>query len=235
MGRLSTLKLQIAGLVPVPAGIREKVVTWHSLKKTDNASGPKPGDDASIEPVIKLLTLSNIELSAFVEAEIEKNPVLEAAPSQPLTDRTGQSDHPTVETIGELTNQTELETSAKSLSENLGTSLENVYPDEQDYRSPATDNAKTKEEYDSRISTGGLQLSSAVSAHDQTVADYTAARETLQDTLMGQLAISGTSITHSKIATDIIDNLDPAGYQRPFAASAGVSGALHRPEMRPAA
>ena len=179
---------------------------------------------------IKLLTLSNIELSAFVEAEIEKNPVLEAAPSQPLTDRTGQSDHPTVETIGELTNQTELETSAKSLSENLGTSLENVYPDEQDYRSPATDNAKTKEEYDSRISTGGLQLSSAVSAHDQTVADYTAARETLQDTLMGQLAISGTSITHSKIATDIIDNLDPAGYQRPFAASAGVSGALHRPE-----
>ena len=78
-------------------------------QKTDNASGPKPGDDASIEPVHKLLTLSNIELSAFVEAEIEKNPVLEAAPSQPLTDRTGQSDHPTVETIGELTNQTELE------------------------------------------------------------------------------------------------------------------------------
>ena len=31
---------------------------------------------------------------------------------------------------------------------------------------------------------------------------------------MGQLAISGTSITHSKIATDIIDNLDPAGYLR---------------------
>ena len=81
-----------------------------------------------------------------------------------------------------------------------------------DHRQQTT--RRPKKEYDSRISTGGLQLSSAVSAHDQTVADYTAARETLQDTLMGQLAISGTSITHSKIATDIIDNLDPAGYLR---------------------
>ncbi|MGI9364834.1 MAG: RNA polymerase factor sigma-54 [Rhizobiaceae bacterium] len=163
---------------------------------------------------IKLLTLSNIELAAFVEAEIEKNPVLEAAPNQPLSDRTGQADQPVVDAVRDLTNDTELETSAKALSENLGTSLENVYPDEQDYRAPASDNAKTKEEYDSRISTGGLQLSSAVSAHDQTVADYTAAQETLQDTLTGQLAISGAPITISKIASDIIDNLDPAGYLR---------------------
>ena len=122
-GRLSTLKLQIAGLVPVPAGIREKVVTWHSLKKLTMRQGQSLVMTPQLSQSIKLLTLSNIELSAFVEAEIEKNPVLEAAPSQPLTDRTGQSDHPTVETIGELTNQTELETSAKSLSENLGTSL----------------------------------------------------------------------------------------------------------------
>ncbi|NKB54301.1 MAG: RNA polymerase factor sigma-54 [Rhizobiaceae bacterium] len=163
---------------------------------------------------IKLLALSNIELAAFVEDEMERNPFLEIKPQEPSEDRNA-TDHSTDSVApSDLTGQTELETSAKSLSENLGTSIENVYPDEQDYRNGTKDNAKSKEEYDSRISSGGLQLSGNASAHDQSVADYTAAHETLRDKLVSQLAISAASVTIIMIATDIIDNLDEAGYLR---------------------
>ena len=163
---------------------------------------------------IKLLALSNIELVAFVEAEMEKNPFLEINDQ----DRGETPPSAAVEVDNsappELTAQTELETSAKSLSENLGTSIENVYPDEQDYRTSVKDNAKSKEEYDSRIGSGGLQLSGAASVHDQSVADYTAAHETLRDKLIAQLSIAGASIETTMVATDIIDNLDEAGYLR---------------------
>ncbi len=163
---------------------------------------------------IKLLALSNIELAAFVEDEMERNPFLEIKPQEPGEDRNA-TDHSMESAVpSDLTGQTELETSAKSLSENLGTSIENVYPDEQDYRNRTKDNAKSKEEYDSRISSGGLQVSGNASAHDQSVADYTAAHETLRDKLVGQLAISAASVTIIMIATDIIDNLDDAGYLR---------------------
>ena len=163
---------------------------------------------------IKLLALSNIELAAFVESEMERNPFLEINPNEPGDERNA-TDHAMVsEAPTDLTGQTELETSAKSLSENLGTSIENVYPDEQDYRKATQDNAKSKEEYDSRVSSGGLQVSGNASVHDQSVADYTAAHETLRDKLIGQLSISGSSVSLIKVATDIIDNLDEAGYLR---------------------
>ncbi|MEP0940208.1 MAG: RNA polymerase factor sigma-54 [Rhizobiaceae bacterium] len=166
---------------------------------------------------IKLLAMSNIELSAFVEAEMEKNPFLEInnqERGETTTNASASAVESEVAAPSDLTGQTELETSAKSLSENLGTSIENVYPDEQDYRSTVTDNAKSKEEYDSRIGSGGLQLSGGASVHDQSVADYTAAHETLRDKLIAQLSIAGASIEVTMVATDIIDNLDEAGYFR---------------------
>lgn len=163
---------------------------------------------------IKLLALSNIELAAFVENEMERNPFLEIKPNEPVDERNAAELTVDTEAPADLTGRTELETSAKSLSENLGTSIENVYPDEQDYRQPSKDNAKSKEEYDSRISSGGLQMSGKASVHDQSVADYTAAHETLRDKLIGQLSLSGASVSLIKIATDIIDNLDDAGYLR---------------------
>ncbi|MEP1208833.1 MAG: RNA polymerase factor sigma-54 [Rhizobiaceae bacterium] len=163
---------------------------------------------------IKLLALSNIELAAFVESEMERNPFLEIKPNEPAEERNTAQQAVESDTPSDLTGQTELETSAKSLSENLGTSIENVYPDEQDYRNRSKDNAKSKEEYDSRISSGGLQVSGNASVHDQSVADYTAAHETLRDKLVGQLSLSGASVSLIKIANDIIDNLDDAGYLR---------------------
>lgn len=166
---------------------------------------------------IKLLALSNIELAAFVENELERNPFLENdnADSSSIAKPNGDgANEASPEAIRDLTSNAQLETSAQSISENLGTSIENVYPDEQDYRPTSSENAKTREEHDSRVSAGGLQVSGTMSAHDKTVADYTASHETLRDKLLAQLSLSGASTDIIFIATDIIDNLDEAGYLR---------------------
>ncbi len=125
---------------------------------------------------IKLLTLSNIELSAFVEEEIERNPFLE---------RDKRTD---------------------------GASTEKRAADEQPQQAPET--APSPTDNSTRISTGGLQLSQNNSSHDQQIADYTANQVNLRDHLMGQLAIAGVSPELSLITTDMIDNLDDAGYLR---------------------
>ncbi|MEE9314656.1 MAG: RNA polymerase factor sigma-54 [Rhizobiaceae bacterium] len=168
---------------------------------------------------IKLLTLSNIELAAFVEDEIERNPFLERDVRIDGQDTDNRSTEPSEttefsDTVPDLTSNNDLETSAKSLSENIGTSIENVYPDEPDYSDRTKENAKNKEAYDNSVSTGGLQVTGAGTSHDQQIADYTATKETLRDHLMGQLAIAGTSPEMGFIVTDMIDNLDDAGYLR---------------------
>ncbi len=167
---------------------------------------------------IKLLTLSNIELANFVEDEIEQNPFLEPDTRQDgqATDHRGNEiqNNQTNDIASELTANTELETSAQSLSENIGTSIENVYPDEQDYRKGEADNALTKEFYETSISAGGLQVSQNGSSHDQQIADYTATQTTLRDHLLAQLTIARASPELGFVVTDLIDNLDDAGYLR---------------------
>ena len=86
---------------------------------------------------IKLLQLSSLDLAAYVEAELEKNPLLERASDGDESPREspeaeasvsegGESgDEGTADWIGE-----EMETSRTSMEEGLGTELENVFPDD---------------------------------------------------------------------------------------------------------
>src|SRR6202158_4081883 len=84
---------------------------------------------------IKLLQLSSLDLAAYVEGELERNPLLEragedeapspgAAPESPAVERDEDST-PTSDWIGE-----NLETSRTSMEQGLGTELENVFPDD---------------------------------------------------------------------------------------------------------
>ena len=93
---------------------------------------------------IKLLALSNIELAAFVEGEMERNPFLDNEAPEVDTNASGTNNTDLSEQPKDLTGNTELETSARSLSENLGTSIENVYPDEQDYKAGADGKCKVQ-------------------------------------------------------------------------------------------
>ena len=179
---------------------------------------------------IKLLTLSNIELSAFVENEIEQNPFLERdnrtdgqdtdkrnADEQLQTSSAGTSSpspNPSEDNTTELTSQNELETGEKNLEENIGMGVENVYPDERDYLNKPIENTRSSEDHSTRIGSGGLQLSRSSSSHDQQIADYTAKQINLRDHLMAQLAIAGVTAELGFITTDMIDNLDDAGYLR---------------------
>ena len=184
---------------------------------------------------IKLLTLSNIELSDFVENEIERNPFLERdnrtdgqdtdkrnVDEQIPTPSAGTSfsstpdpsPNPSEDNTTDLTSQNELETGEKNLEENIGMGVENVYPDERDYIQKPIENARSSEDHSTRIGTGGLQLSRSSSSHDQQIADYTANQISLRDHLLEQLAIAGVSAELGLITTDMIDNLDDAGYLR---------------------
>ncbi len=167
---------------------------------------------------IKLLTMSNIELATFVESEMERNPFLvadhradgvaEEARERNSEQNTGETE----EHRPSLTLQQDLETSAQALSENLGTSIENTFPDEQDYvRAKKT---KNDDPHDSRLASGGIPVSSRSSAHDQSVADFTADTISLRDHLASQLSLSGANSETMAIAHDIIDNLDESGYLR---------------------
>ena len=88
---------------------------------------------------IKLLQLSSLDLAAYVEAELEKNPLLErasddddapAAAAEPEAVRAesakaARTPRRTPDWIGE-----DMETSRSSMEEGLGTELENVFPDD---------------------------------------------------------------------------------------------------------
>ena len=85
---------------------------------------------------IKLLQLSSLDLAAYVEGELERNPLLERAndddapaqgaeaPESAAPER-DEDTAPTADLIGE-----NLETSRASMEQGLGTELENVFPDD---------------------------------------------------------------------------------------------------------
>src|SRR4051812_34745552 len=96
---------------------------------------------------IKLLQLSNLDLAAYVEGELEKNPLLErAAEGEPgVIDGAAEpvapefnGDREVAEEIGVVADRIDdnLETSRGAIEERLGTDLENEFPD--DAREPAS-------------------------------------------------------------------------------------------------
>ena len=84
---------------------------------------------------IKLLQLSSLDLAAYVEDELERNPLLERATTtrhprrQPRADvqppETGDDGAANADWMG-----ADLETSRSSMEQGLGTELENVFPDD---------------------------------------------------------------------------------------------------------
>src|SRR5689334_6828531 len=80
---------------------------------------------------IKLLQLSSLDLSAYVDAELERNPLLERADDEdgPI------APEPPPETSNGEPNPSdwtgdELETSRDAIEQGMGTELENVFPDD---------------------------------------------------------------------------------------------------------
>jgi RNA polymerase sigma-54 factor len=90
---------------------------------------------------IKLLQLSSLDLAAYVENELEKNPLLERGASE--QDARGAEPPPEQAPSGDATPADwageEMQTSRSAMEEGLGTELENVFPDDSAGKQPSAE------------------------------------------------------------------------------------------------
>src|SRR6186997_3148613 len=92
---------------------------------------------------IKLLQLSSLDLAAYVEGELERNPLLERAGEDeagPAGETQASAPEPDDNTGGADWINAELETSRRSIEQGLGTELENVFPDDSGDKNAAAGN-----------------------------------------------------------------------------------------------
>ncbi|HUO53932.1 MAG TPA: RNA polymerase factor sigma-54 [Rhodoblastus sp.] len=172
---------------------------------------------------IKLLQYSSIELAAFVEEELERNPLLERAEEGPDPTPTG-IDAAAEPASGEMTAEfsvdpgegdwcnAQLETSSEGLAESLGTDIENAFDGDREL-SPAAEQHKLEAMglSDSAWSgVGGGDGAGEVS----NIEAYVAGQSTLAEFLGEQLALATDDAVERMIGLAVIDAIDEAGYLR---------------------
>jgi len=160
---------------------------------------------------IKLLQLSSLDLAAYVEGELERNPLLdraddneapavepeasaaEEAPGEADEDATAASDW-----IG-----ADLETSRSSMEEGLGTELENVFPDDGPEKAAASEAPPPA--YSEWSGSGGSEDGYNLEA-------FVSAETTLADHLAEQMALAISDPVGRMIGRYLINMVDEAGY-----------------------
>jgi len=165
---------------------------------------------------IKLLQLSNLDLAAYVEGELERNPLLERAEGEPGNEAAPEAVEAAVGGEGEAgpaDNAPEdriddsLETSRSAIEERLGTELENEFPDDGGDRVPrkANDAPATPSEWAS-VGSGGRDDG------DYNLESFVSAERTLADHLAEQLTLAINDPVRRMIGQYLIDMVDDAGY-----------------------
>src|SRR3954469_5677789 len=144
---------------------------------------------------IKLLQLSNLDLAAYVDDELEKNPLLERASEGEVpavesaeglfeapSDVSGAVDgEPNAEWMGD-----NLETSRGAMEDQLGTRLDNVFPEDSDQTasSARTDDASATYSEWASVGSGGRDDS------EYNLEAFVSAERTLPEHLAEQLALA---------------------------------------------
>jgi len=152
-----------------------------------------------LQQAIKLLQLSNLELEAFVEAELERNPLLSRDESDNEPER--ESDAPEA--------PAEISADAEARAD-LDTAYDEASPGERatgDAPEPAADVGGAVDW--SRAGSGG--------SFEGTSDDFESAlsrEQTLAEHLHDQLAVARLSGTEAAIASVLIDGVDEGGYLR---------------------
>jgi RNA polymerase sigma-54 factor len=158
-----------------------------------------------LQQAIKLLQLSNLELDAFVEAELERNPLLQRDDGPAETERT-------VEDIAERTpeNLGLDAVSDSAASQQMDAAPDDVSPGERatgDGADPAAEQAGGQIDW-SRTGGGG---SFEGDGHYE---EALTRAPTLVEHLTEQLAVAGLSPAQNVVAGVLIDAVDDAGYLR---------------------
>ena len=166
---------------------------------------------------IRLLTLSNLELDAYVDDQIEQNPLLvRAEPEKPDPGPAEAAAEP-----GELTLDGSMATSVTAIERDLGTSVENAFPDARRDTAP--------EAVGSRLASGA-GTGSGSSGDDVAMIERLERAPTMVDVLQDALATRSMPVRTLAVARALVGFLDEAGYLREgdgeLAVSLGVGAGL---------
>jgi RNA polymerase sigma-54 factor len=154
---------------------------------------------------IKLLQLSSLDLAAYVDNELEKNPLLErgveqdARQAEPAQEAPPSGDATPADWAGE-----EFQTSRSAMEQGLGTELENVFPDDGEPK-PAPAEAPPAAYSEWSGASGG-------SPEGYDLEAFVSAETTLAGHLTEQMALALTDPADRMIGQYLIDMVDEAGY-----------------------
>jgi RNA polymerase sigma-54 factor len=159
---------------------------------------------------IKLLQFSTTELQSYVEAELEKNPLLERdsrADEAPIV----ADDRPIVETAmtpepGDWARE-EMPADRATLERETGTDFENSFPDE-----AIADQALPQPDSPFWNLSGGSGKGASLNEDDPNLEAFCAAATTLSQHLENQLGCTDTDDLTRMIAAQILDQIDQTGY-----------------------
>jgi RNA polymerase sigma-54 factor len=171
-----------------------------------------------LQQAIKLLQLSSVELASFVEAELERNPLLERAdpddtsgvaepasePGPPAKDEAEAQGAASENEAGEGDDGDwiDLETGASG-TEDLDVEPQDVFPDGDGAPLAALNSEGTTQFGPSAVATGG---------EVPNLESYVAGERTLRDHLTEQLMLAFADPAHRLIGYHLIDMTDEAGY-----------------------
>ncbi|HXZ21751.1 MAG TPA: RNA polymerase factor sigma-54 [Pseudolabrys sp.] len=159
---------------------------------------------------IKLLQLSSLDLAAYVEGELERNPLLERASEDDAPGATAEAERAAADRDEDTASTADwigadLETSRSSMEQGLGTELENVFPDDGSEKTsaPAEVPPPAYSEWSGTGSGGG---------EDYNLEAFVSSEKTLTDHLAEQMALAISNPAGRMVGQYLIDMVDDAGY-----------------------
>lgn len=170
---------------------------------------------------IKLLQFSNVELAAFIEEELERNPLLERAEDAPDLEAPPEADtgsytetsaNGDFDDTGEADwNSASLATDRGSLEASLGTELSNVFGD--DCAPTSAEPAMTADGLALSLHAWSGALASGGNGGEATSLEaYVAAELSLREHLAAQLSLATKNSVDRVIGQAIVDSIDDTGY-----------------------
>ncbi len=163
---------------------------------------------------IKLLQLSNLDLVAYVDTELERNPLLERADAEDGPIEPPEYANDEQEPVSENGTdrpewlETSLEADPQAIAAKLDTDLANVFPD---------DNGQAQADIAPTLPADGWSTGSSrqpVSSEDYNLEAFVADEKSLADYLSDQLGLAAADPAMRIIGHAIINEIDEAGYFR---------------------
>jgi RNA polymerase sigma-54 factor len=164
---------------------------------------------------IKLLQMPNAELAAFIESELERNPLLDRAEDRPPiddgADRGAAPPEPDVGAVAGDWASESLEADPVALARNLGTEIENAFEPDRAV-TPAERPLGDEGQGLSATSWNGASAGAGGGEMASDLEAYVAATESLGEYLTRQAMIAIPDPADRMIALALIDAIDEAGY-----------------------